>query len=405
MLILFFIVFIDLVGFGIIIPLLPFYAEHFQASPAVVGLVMATYSLAQFIAAPIWGRLSDRVGRRPVLLVTLAGAAVSYLWLGYAASLLSLFAARALGGFMAGNISTAFAYVADITAPENRARGMGVIGAAFGLGFIAGPAIGGILAGSDPLNADFKTPSLAAAGMSMAALSLAFFILKESLSGEIRARLSAKPRQNRHRQFKEALARPNVGLLIGISFLAVFVFAGLETTFALWSEKKFGWGPLQNGYIFAYVGLLSAAVQGIMIGPLARIFGERRLIIQGAMALALGIGLIPLAGSIPILLLAMTILGYGFSVITPSINSLISLQVGEEEQGGIMGVARSATTMSRVVGPIWAGALFSALGKDWPFFAGAVIMFAVVFLCLRAPRKNSRENRAEEPPEAGPPGN
>ena len=190
--ILFLIVVVDLIGFGIIIPLLPFYAEFFYADPATVGLIMATYSLTQFLAAPYWGQLSDRIGRRPVLLVSLAGSAVAYFWLGFADELWVLFAARALGGLMAGNISAAFAYVADVTTPKNRAKGMGMIGAAFGLGFIIGPAVGGILAGPDPINADYKSPAFAAAGLSMMAFALGVIFLKESLSREIRDRLKAR---------------------------------------------------------------------------------------------------------------------------------------------------------------------------------------------------------------------
>ena len=207
MLILFLIVFIDLVGFGIIIPLLPFFAEHFHASPAMVGLLMATYSLTQFIAAPFWGRISDSMGRRPVLLITLGGSVIAYVILGFSDSLATLFIARALGGFMAGNISTAFAYIADITTAQNRAKGMGIIGAAFGLGFIAGPAIGGILAGPDPATADFRTPSLAAAALSLTALLLALVMLKESLSEEIRKRVAEMPRKKRMEQFHDALKR------------------------------------------------------------------------------------------------------------------------------------------------------------------------------------------------------
>ncbi len=390
MLILFLIVFIDLVGFGVIIPLLPFYAEHFQASPAMVGLVMATYSLTQFLAAPVWGRMSDSAGRRPVLLLTLAGAAVSYVWLGFAESLWMLFAARALGGVMAGNISTAFAYVADVTTPENRAKGMGLIGAAFGLGFIAGPAIGGVLAGPDPLNADFQTPSFAAAGLSAIAFVMAVFILKESLSKEIRERLAAQEPKKRWRHFMETLARPRLGMLILLSFLAVFAISGLETTFAMWTERRFGWGPEQNGYMFAFIGLLTAAIQGLLIGRLAKRFGEPRLIVQGAVALAIGIGMIPFSYSLPVLLLAMVIVAYGFAIITPSLNSLISLQAGEDEQGGVMGVTRSATTLSRVLGPVWAGMLFSLLGGDWPYYTGAVIMLAVAYLGLKA-LKNDKD--------------
>ncbi len=380
--ILFFIVFIDLVGFGIIIPLLPFYGEFHHATPATVGLLMATYSFTQFLAAPFWGRLSDRVGRRPVLLISLAGAAVAYVWLGLAESLWMLFAARALGGFMAGNIATAFAYVADVTPRQDRAKGMGMIGAAFGLGFIAGPAIGGVLAGPDPVHANFHIPSFAAAGMSTVALLLALATLKESLSADVRRRLAETPRRTRLEMFAAALKRPNVGLLIALSFLATFVFAGLESTFAMWSRRQFGWGPEQNGYLFAFVGLLSAVVQGGLIGRLAKRFGEARLIVQGAASLAVGVVLIPFSHGVPLLLAAMVIAGYGFSVTSPSLNSLISLQVGEDEQGGIMGVTRSATTMARFLGPAWAGLLFETIGRDWPYFGGAAVMAVVVGLGL-----------------------
>ncbi|MBC8339319.1 MAG: MFS transporter [Rhodospirillales bacterium] len=378
--ILFFIVLIDLIGFGIIIPLLPFYAEHFQASPEMVGLMMATYSFTQFLAAPFWGRLSDRVGRRPVLLISLAGAAASYVWLGFAESLGVLFAARAVGGAMAGNISAAFAYVADITTRENRARGMGMIGAAFGLGFIAGPAIGGILAGPDPLNADYQSPAFAAAALSFVALAISLGFLKESLSAETRKRLAQQPPRKRLAMFRDTLKKPHLGLLLLLTFLSTFVFAGLESTFAMWSRRQFGWGPEQNGYLFAFIGLLSALIQGGLVGRLARRFGEVGLIIQGALALAVGIALIPFSTSVVMLTIAMAIAGYGFSVISPALNSLISLQAHEDEMGGIMGVTRSASTMARFIGPAWAGLLFGFLGRDWPYFGGAAIMIIVLIL-------------------------
>lgn len=399
MLILFFIVFIDLIGFGVIIPLLPFYAEYYDASPAMVGLVMATYSFTQFLAAPFWGRLSDRVGRRPVLLVSLAGASVAYVWLGFADNLWMLFAARAAGGAMAGNISAAFAYVADVTTRETRAKGMGMIGAAFGLGFIAGPALGGILAGSDPVNPDFRSPAFAAAAMSAVALVLAVATLKESLSVEIRRKLAQMPPEKRLQMFRKALGRPNVGLLIVLSFLATFVFAGLESTFAMWSRRQFGWGPEQNGYMFAFVGLLSAAIQGGLIGRLVNRFGEPRLIVQGAVALAVGVLLIPFSDNLALLLVAMVVAGYGFSIISPSLNSLISLQVGEEEQGGIMGVTRSATTMARFIGPAWAGFLFGAFGRDWPYFGGALVMAVVVLIGLSSLKTLERSRQAPAPGE------
>ncbi len=381
--ILFLIVVVDLIGFGIIIPLLPFYAEFFQASPRMVGLVMASYSAAQFLAAPFWGRLSDRIGRKPVLTLSLAGAVVGYLLLGMADTLGMLFAARILGGFMAGNISTAFAYVADVTSKENRAKGMGMVGAAFGLGFIAGPAIGGILAGPDPLNADYRTPALAAAGLSALALALTLVFLKESLPAEVRSRRAETPRPRGLGFFREVLTRPTVGLLIALSFLATFVFAGLESTFAMWSRRQFGWGPEQNGYLFAAVGVMSALIQGGLVGRMAKRFGERILIIQGAVALAVGLALIPLADTVPMLALAMAVAAYGFSIISPALNSAISLATADDEQGGVMGVTRSATTLSRALGPAWAGLIFGLIGRDAPYIVGAVVMVVVALLGFR----------------------
>ena len=260
------IVFINLVGFGIIIPLLPFYAEYYGASPDQVTLLMAVYSFAQFVTAPIWGRLSDKHGRRPILLVSLAGTAVAYVWLALAPNLMSLYLARALAGLMAGSISSAFAYMADITSEKERAKGMGLIGAAFGLGFIAGPAIGGILAGGDLANTNFTLPPYAAAGFSAAAFLLAIFGLKESLPADLRTNVSRRSSPGRWTQFTDTVFRPNVLTTLILTFMAVFVFAALEATFAMWTERKFGWGVAQNGYVFAYTGILSAFVQGVLGG-------------------------------------------------------------------------------------------------------------------------------------------
>jgi len=379
---LFIIVVIDLIGFGIIIPLLPFYAEFFQASPFMVGLIMATYSLAQFISAPVLGRLSDQFGRRPVLLFSLLGAVISYILLGFASQLWILFLARALGGLMAGNIAAAFAYVADVTTSENRARGMGLIGAAFGLGFIIGPAIGGLLAGPDPATADYQSPAFAAAALSGVAFIVALFVLKESLTKDIRERLKARPRENRLQQFKRHCTNKNIIILIVISFFATAAFAGLEATFAIWTERKFDFGPEQNGYLFAFVGILSAAVQGGLSGRMAKRFGEARMLIQGAAALCIGIVMIPFSVNIPMLVIALGIAGYGFSIISPALNSLISLNADKSEQGAVIGVSRSATTLARVAGPAVAGALFLLFGMDWPYYFGAMMMVLVIYLGL-----------------------
>jgi DHA1 family tetracycline resistance protein-like MFS transporter len=379
---LFLIVLVDLIGFGIIIPLLPFFAEHFGATPFQVGLVMASYSASQLVAAPVWGRISDRVGRRPVLLLTLAGMAAGSALLAVTDSLAMLFAVRVTTGFMAGNISTAFAYVADITRPETRARGMGIVGAAFGLGFIAGPAIGGLLAGADPAAADYRTPALAAATLSALAFALTWLRLPESLPPEARA---ARPEGARGfaKPWTDALARPRLGGLVGLMFLTTFVFAGMESTFAIWSRRQFGWGPEQNGYLFAFVGLLSAAIQGGAIGRLAARFGERRLVTAGAILLALGLGALPFIREVPALVVAMTLAGTGFSLLTPALNSLISLEAADGERGGIMGLARSSATLARVVGPACAGATFGALGPDAPYVAGAALMVLLAWLAPR----------------------
>ncbi|MGF1640456.1 MAG: MFS transporter [Rhodospirillales bacterium] len=399
---LFLIVFVDLIGFGLIIPLLPFFGEHLQATPAQVGLLMAAYSCAQFLTAPFWGRISDRIGRRPVLIVGIAGATLSYLWLAFADGLWMLFAARLFGGAMAGNISAAFAYVADITGPHNRAKGMGMLGAAFGLGFIFGPAIGGVLAGSDPLAADYRTPALTAAALAGTALVLTLAILPESLSKEVRARQATLPPRIRRQALRRAVTQPSVLLLLVVSFLAVFVFAGMETTFAMWSRRQFGWGPQQNGYLFAFVGLMSAAIQGGLVGRLARRFGEGRLIVFGAAALALGMVMIPLSTSLAWLLAAMVVVACGFSLVSPSLNSLISLQVDAVVQGGTMGITRSTTTLARVLGPGWAGAMFHYVGMDWPFLGGALVMAAVMVLSLRTIHFDRRSRRTEPDGEAAP---
>ena len=381
--VLFLIVLIDLIGFGIIIPLLPFYGEHFGADPHDIGLLMAVYSLFQLAAAPLWGRLSDRIGRRPVLLVGMAGAAVSYIWLGMADALWMLFAARALGGAMAGNIAAAFAYAADITTPADRARGMGVVGAAFGLGFILGPAIGGILAGPDAATANYQLPAFAAAAMSLIALGAGLLVLRES-------RTPAEREADAANALAEGMAivlrRRPLQLLILTSFLATFVFAGMEATFALWSERRLAWGPEQNGYLFAYVGILGAVIQGGAIGPLSRRLGEARLIVAGAALLAIGTAGIPFVASVGPLIAVMAVLGIGFSILNPALNSRISRHVGSGSQGALMGVARAATTFGRVVGPAWAGFLFSYAGMDWPFLAGAAVMMVVVPLAALACR-------------------
>jgi MFS transporter, DHA1 family, tetracycline resistance protein len=382
MLIIFLVVFINLVGFGIVIPLLPFYGEHFGASPDEVTWLLAIYSLTQFVTAPIWGRYSDRYGRRPILLLSLAGTVVAYIWLAFAEDLQTLFWARGLAGITAGSISAAFAYMADITTKENRSKGMGLLGAAFGLGFIAGPAIGGLLAGSDPATTNYQLPSFVAAAFSGAALLAALFILKESLSDELKAKIAERSAKERWTLFTATMKHPTVRLTIILTFVSVFAFAGLEATFALWSEREFGWGVEQNGYIFAFIGIISAIIQGSMIGPLSRRIGEIGMVKQGFLALGIGLAALPFAENLPLLLMTMIIIAYGFSISSPALNTLLSLNVPDDQQGGILGIGRSASTLARALGPIGAGYLFALIGRDWPFYVGAALMIVVLILAF-----------------------
>ena len=391
MAILFFIVFIDLLGFGIIIPQLPFYGVHFGASPTAVTLLMSCYSLAQFFMSPVLGRLSDRIGRRPVLLVSMICSCLAYLWLGFASALWMLFAARLLAGAGAGNIAAAQAYITDITSSEARAKGMGMIGAAFGLGFTIGPWLGGVVAGSNPTPQDLQRPAFLAAGLSAVAFLLVIALLKESLpqTGAPAARA------NRWELARTSMGRPTLRLLILLFFAITAAFAGMETTFALWTKDAFGWGPEQVGWLFFFVGCVLIVVQGVLIGPLSRWLGEARLVLVGSAAIALGLGAITFASGLASLLFASGCLAIGMGLLNPSINSLISRQAGIEERGGIMGVAQSGASLARVVGPAVAGPLFELLGRNAPYYAGALVMLGVLGFALRLPREDAAPQGAQ----------
>ncbi len=376
--ILFLIVLVDLIGFGLVIPLLPFYAVRFAASPQEVTLLLATYSFCQLFTAPLWGRLSDRVGRRPVLMASMLASASAYLWFGAANALWMLFAARALAGACAGNIAAAQAYIADVTTPENRAKGMGLIGAAFGLGFIVGPALGGFLAGNDPAIADLARPAWLAAALSLAALCGVIVLLRESLPPERRGGAA----RGRIGAILGALRRPVLARLILTFFLVILAFAGMESTFALWAMRQFGWGPGQVGYVFAYVGVLSAVLQGGLIGRLTNRFGEERLLIAGLVLIAGGLVVLAATRDIPLLAIAVTGLALGMGLTQPSLNSLISRRAGSTEQGEVLGVSQSVGSLARVLGPAAAGALFGELGRASPFLWGAVLVAGAWLVAL-----------------------
>ncbi len=390
--ILFLIVFIDLVGFGLVIPLLPFYAERFAASPLQMTLLFAVYSLMSMMTAPLWGRLSDRVGRRPVLMASMAAAALAYVGLAFATRLWMVFAARGFAGACAGNIAAAQAYIADVTAPEQRAKGMGMIGAAFGLGFIIGPVLGGVIAGNDLATADLQTPGLIAAGLSFAAFLGVIALLPESLAAG-RARSS----RGRIAAARGALAQPVLARLLVVFFLVILAFSGMETTFAWWAIAQFGWGPRPIGFVFFYVGLLSALMQGVFIGKLTGRFGEERVMLAGLGAIALGLLVLPFAHELARLGVALSALALGMGAMQPSLNSLISRRAGAGEQGEIMGVAQSVGSLSRVLGPIIAGSLFAAFGRNTPYLWGAVLVGGALWVGWRLPRHLAPEASALTP--------
>ncbi len=386
MLALFFVVFIDLIGFGMVIPLLPLLGEAVGATPFDVGLLMASFSAFQFLSTPVWGWLSDRVGRKPVLLAGLAGSALCYGLMARSNTFLELVATRSLAGLMAGNISAAFAYAADISTPETRSKAMGTIGAAFGLGFIAGPAVGGILAGPGRTIADFAPPALAAAVLSATALVLAAATLKEKTPAH-------DPHAGRRTGLKEALHQPALTFPLLAIFISTFAFAGMESTFALWSQAALHWGARQNGYMFAFMGFLSAMVQGGGVHRLTKRVGEWKVAAAGAVLLAIGMVGAGFAHSLTALMAPAAAMAFGFGLVSPSLNSALSLVARTSGMGAAMGAGRSVSTGARALGPLAAGYLFGAAGKAAPFLVGSILLAALAAAVMMRLR---REPVAEE---------
>ncbi len=366
--IIFLTVFIDLLGFGIIIPLLPFYAESFGANAFVVGLLSTSFSLMQFLFSPVWGRLSDRIGRRPIILLGLAGSCASYLVLAVASSLAVVFLARIVGGIAGANIPTAQAYIADVTTPENRAKGMGLVGAAFGLGFIFGPAIGGILSHFGP-----SAPMWVASALCGANLVAAYFLLPESRSVD-----STRRTLGRMEALHRAMADRRLILLLALYFIVTAAFSGFEATFALFSERRFGFTVATIGYLFAFIGGTLALVQGVLVGRVVKRVGEARLIPVAIAVIGIGIGLIPFAWTLPALLAAVATLAVGMGFNGPALSAMVSRLTHADDQGGMLGLASSLASLGRVVGPAWGGFLFDAWGMTTPYLSAAAFMFVAV---------------------------
>lgn len=384
--ILFLTVFIHLLGFGIIIPLLPYYAETYGATGLTVGLLTTSFSFSQFVFAPFWGRLSDRVGRRPILIGSLLLTGVSYLVYAAAGSLALLFASRILAGVAGAVLSTAQAYVADTTTPENRTKGMGLIGAAFGMGFIFGPAIGGVLS-----RWGFAAPAYASASLALAAAVFAFLRLPESLPREARAGAAARRSRT---TLREALARPAVGTVLGLFFVATLCFSGMETILALFCQRFYGWGPHEIGYLFAYVGVVAASMQLRIVGALARRFGERALVRAGLALMGAAFVTAGLVPPLALFLLVMGAIAVASGLMTPSLSGLISIATPADEQGGILGVYQSLGSLARAAGPFLGGLAFDVVSPGAPLWMAGIGLGLAALFAAKLPRRSAPTDRS-----------
>jgi MFS family permease len=403
---LFLIVFINLVGFGLVVPLLPFFAQSLDAEPWQVTVMFSAYSLGQFFAEPFWGRLSDRIGRKPVLLITLLANAVGYLALAFVPNIWLAIAVRLFTGLGAGNISTVQGYVADVTPPAERAGRMGMIGAAFGLGFIVGPGLGGILTQPQLGHLGYQLPIFTASALAaLAALGVVIF-LRES-----RARVDpATPRPAFMAGLHDARLNPVVSRVLLVTLIYMAGFSAMESVFGLWAESRYVWGAREVGLSFMIVGIVSALNQGIFTGRLAKRFGETRVLATGmllfgaslvlqvlapaawfpAVTLDLGAVTLPIVQGwiIPIV---MAVGACGMSMAMPNISAMISRATPPDRQGAMLGLNMATGSIARIFGPLVAGALFSGLGHDWPFLVGALLTIPAAVIAVNAGRALRRE--------------
>ncbi|HET9905703.1 MAG TPA: MFS transporter, partial [Anaerolineales bacterium] len=344
------VVFIDLLGFSLIIPLLPYYAQTFNASDTTIGLLLASYAAAQLIGAPLLGRASDQFGRRPILLVSIFGTFLGFLLFGLANSLTMLFASRILQGITGGNLSVAQAYITDVTDAQSRNRGLGMIGAAFGLGFIIGPALGGVLS-----NISYSVPAFVAAGLSFINLILIIFWLPESLTPERRAQLSPKRSGITLQALLESLRRPLTGTLLITRFLYSLAFVILQSIFSLFALRRFGMSVVATGFVLTYVGVVSVVTQAWLIGKLSQRFEDMVLIQFGLVLLGIGLLTWAFAPNIPFLVLSVTPIALAGGMLNTILPSSLTKTVEPQDVGGILGLSTSIESSTRVVAPLLGG--------------------------------------------------
>jgi MFS family permease len=365
------VIFLMIAGFGLVIPLLPFFAKAFDAPAWQVTLLFSAFSVGQFIGENFWGRLSDRIGRRPVLIITIAMVGLSYAALAFAPNMLAAFAIRFANGFFAGNISTLQGALADITPPDKRASRMGIMGAAFSAGFMTGPAIGGLLAQPGRGALGFQLPLLVAAGFALASTLAVILLVREKRPDAATPNAAKPPKAARAR---EAFAHPIIGRVVLISFIVVVGFAGIEAIYGLWTEHQFGWGPRQIGFAFMGIGLLGAICQGLVSGRLARRFGEARTLAAGLAFMGLGLLTQGLSPTWHVAVLGFALVCVGQSICFPNISALISQAAPPDRQGEMLGLNMSGMALARIGGPVLAGQLFSLISPGSPFFFSALLI-------------------------------
>ena len=375
---LFLAVLVDLIGFGIVLPLLPLYAEGFGASGLQVGLLVAVYSLVQLVMAPLWGRLSDRIGRRPVVVLGLLGSSAAYVVFAQADSLAVLFASRIVGGIGGSTIPVAQAYIADVTPPSRRAGNMGLIGAAFGLGFVIGPALGAFLAGVSPGSP--TAPGYVAAALCIANALAALVWLPESRSRkagsrsrEAGARATPTPGFSLAAAWRDAASSRQIRLVLTGYLCITMGFSALQPTLSLLAAERFGMGARQAGLLFALLGVVSAVVQGGLVRSVAPRTGERRLLLGSALPFVLGLLVAGWSPTPAALLAGLALVGIGYGGAIPSVLGLLSRAAHPERQGAVLGVGQSVGSLARVLGPLLAGFLFD-VRLALPYMAGAALV-------------------------------
>lgn len=384
--ILFAVVFIDLIGFGILMPLIPFYVERLGASPPAITLILAIHPLCQSLATPVWGSLSDRYGRRPILLTSMAGHVGAYLLLGFADTLWLLMLSRFLSGTTSANIATAFASVTDVSTPERRASAMGKISAAFSLGFATGPAIGGFLAGDDLANANFMRPAIAAASFALLAFLAVLFFLPETRSPAAAAADAEENRPPFLTSVNQVARRPIITLMLVLCLIVMTCIAARETIFPLWAHYRVGLSPRELGLLITYTAGVIAMIQLFGIGRLARRFGELTMVQTSLVCFGIGWILLVMSRGMILVIAGMTIGAIGSALFQTCLQTMISHRAGPAERGLVLGVYQSTGSLSRFMGQAGSGTIFGYLGMNAPFWIGAIAMLPALYISTRIRR-------------------